>query len=191
MEHFYEKIQGWFDYQDLYKLIVNKLPNGSHIVEVGAWKGRSTAYLAVEIINSGKNIKLDVVDLWTGELKDPTAFNTDAEFMAYNRDILPLFKKNLASVLHILTPIQMPSVEASKLYQDKSLDFVYIDANHDYENVLEDIKVWLPKVKEDGIISGHDYNHISFPGVIKAVHEVFSKDKIEFLGGCSWTVQLD
>jgi hypothetical protein len=108
MEHFYEKIQGWFDYQDLYKLIVNKLPNGSHIVEVGAWKGRSTAYLAVEIINSGKNIKLDVVDLWTGELKDPTAFNTDAEFMAYNRDILPLFKKNLASVLHILTPIQMP-----------------------------------------------------------------------------------
>jgi hypothetical protein len=54
MEHFYQNIQGWFDYQELYTKVINQLDNNSHVVEVGAWKGCSTAYLAVEIINSSK-----------------------------------------------------------------------------------------------------------------------------------------
>jgi hypothetical protein len=69
MEHFYnENIFGenWFDYSELYKSQVNKAIDGSHFVEVGSWKGRSSAFMAVEIINSGKKIKFDCVDTWTG-----------------------------------------------------------------------------------------------------------------------------
>jgi hypothetical protein len=69
------------------------------------------------------------------------------------------------------------SVDAAKDFEDESLDFVYIDANHDYESVKADIEAWLPKVKKGGIISGHDYcrrGNMNF-GVIEAVNEKFSE----------------
>lgn len=190
MLHFYQNIQGWFSFSNLYTKMVNQLTNGSHIVEVGSWKGCSTAYLAVEIINSGKNIKLDAVDIWTGSETDPTAFNTDDEFMKYNRDIFELFKKNMEPVAHIVNPIRMPSIEAAKLYADKSLDFVLIDADHAYDYVKSDILAWLPKIKNGGLIAGDDYNPASFPGVVKAVHELFTKEQIIFVDSC-WTVVVN
>jgi len=55
--------------------------------------------------------------------------------------------------------MRMESKQASKLFTDDSLDFVYIDANHKYEFVKEDIELWWPKVKSGGMLSGHDYMH--------------------------------
>lgn len=49
------------------------------------------------------------------------------------------------------------SLEASKQFQDGQLDFVYLDAQHHYEAVKQDINLWYPKVKPGGILSGHDY----------------------------------
>ena len=49
------------------------------------------------------------------------------------------------------------SVDASKNFDDYSLDFIYIDARHDYNGVLEDLEYWYPKVKSGGLISGHNY----------------------------------
>ena len=43
------------------------------------------------------------------------------------------------------------------LFEDESLDFVYIDANHRYDNVKQDIEIWYPKVRQGGILAGHDY----------------------------------
>ena len=54
MKHFYQDIQGWFDFQNLYKDMVRK-HNNAKFVEVGAWKGKSTCFLAVEILNQKKN----------------------------------------------------------------------------------------------------------------------------------------
>jgi len=61
----------------------------------------------------------------------------------------------------------MKTVEAAKLFENGSLDFVFVDAGHDYESVAEDIHYWLPKVKSGGMIAGHDYP--DFKGVVKAV----------------------
>lgn len=71
--------------------------------------------------------------------------------------------------------IREESVRASKRFKNNSLDMVFIDAIHLYENVKEDIQAWLPKIKSGGIISGDDYSD-SFPGVIKAVQEIFGKN---------------
>jgi len=49
------------------------------------------------------------------------------------------------------------STEAVKQFADESLDFIYIDCNHDFAHVVEDLNVWSPKVKKGGIISGHDF----------------------------------
>ncbi len=55
------------------------------------------------------------------------------------------------------------------------LDFVYIDADHSYKGVWEDLCVWYPKVRIGGVIGGHDYNHPNFPGVKQAVDEFFGR----------------
>lgn len=53
--------------------------------------------------------------------------------------------------------VRATSEIASKMFQDESLDFVYIDANHAYDFVKQDIELWFPKVKKGGYICGHDY----------------------------------
>ena len=64
MKHFYENIEGWAAFRGLYRVAVADAPSDrqSLFVEVGSWLGRSAAYMAVEIINSGKPIDFSCVD---------------------------------------------------------------------------------------------------------------------------------
>lgn len=56
---------------------------------------------------------------------------------------------------------------------EEPLDFVYIDAVHSYEGVLNDLKLWFPKIRNGGIVAGHACGHVNFPGVKVAVDEFF------------------
>ena len=53
--------------------------------------------------------------------------------------------------------LRMYSVDAAKCIPDGELDFVYIDARHDYDSVLEDMAYYYPKVREGGVFAGHDF----------------------------------
>jgi ubiquinone/menaquinone biosynthesis C-methylase UbiE len=172
MEHFYQKIgEDWFTYPNLYKKMVGNNNNGSHFVEVGVWKGRSASFMAVEIINSNKNIKFDCVDTWEGSVEHQ---NYD---IISEKKLFDVFSENIEPVSHIINPIRMKSLEAVNLYDDESLDFVFIDASHEYEDVKNDILAWLPKVKEGGFIGGHDYSS-SWDGVVRAVDEIFNNSEL-------------
>ena len=57
--------------------------------------------------------------------------------------------------------IKSESKEAVQQFPDESLDFVFIDANHSYESVVEDIALWSKKVRKGGIVSGHDFDDYS------------------------------
>lgn len=77
-------------------------------------------------------------------------------------------------VLEILKPynaeiIKELSIDAVKKFEDASLDFVYIDANHRFDYVVMDIIEWTKKVRKGGIVSGHDYEKSKTKGVIQAV----------------------
>ena len=52
---------------------------------------------------------------------------------------------------------RLPSVDAAAVFADGELDFVYLDACHDYRSIWEDLKAWHPKVRIGGVIAGHDY----------------------------------
>lgn len=67
--------------------------------------------------------------------------------------------------------LQDYSTHSSLKFQDRSIDFIYIDACHTYKCVKEDIICWLPKIKIGGILAGHDYDKIAWPGVVNAVNE--------------------
>ena len=165
-EKFGEK---WFNYQDIYKRIVESVPEGGHIVEVGAWKGASTSYLAVEAQH--KKLRIDVVDTWSGsqEHKDISDIRENSLFET--------FIDNLRPVINLVNPIRTDSISASKMYDEESLDAVFIDADHRYESVKADILAWMPKAKKGGILAGHDYT-LTHSGVILAVDELVEAPEI-------------
>jgi predicted O-methyltransferase YrrM len=68
------------------------------------------------------------------------------------------------------TLVKASSMEAARDVADGSLDFVYIDAAHDFDHVMEDLITWSRKVKPGGIVSGHDYDRGHRRGVIPAVN---------------------
>ena len=173
MEHFYKNIDGWFTYPDFYSGLIKNASDGYKIAEVGVWKGKSTSYIGVEIINSGKDIKFYAIDSFEGspEHKSPESLYyeplLEIEDGLYNH-----FKENIKSVEQVVTHIKKYSLDASKDFEDGFFDVVYIDACHDYECVIEDIKAWYPKVKVGGILAGHDLGH---PPIMKALNEFFGE----------------
>jgi len=68
------------------------------------------------------------------------------------------------------------SLNASQKFSDNYFAFVYIDGNHDYDFVLQDLKLWFPKVKNKGLLFGDDYNRPY--GVSKAVAEFSYENKL-------------
>jgi len=166
MEHYYQNIQGWFGYQTIYDIAVRTAIEDSHFVEIGSWRGCSTSYLAVAIVNSGKRIRVDCVDTWNGSI-DEEIHQTDPAVV--NNTLFYEFLENTAGVRHIINPVRMDSNEAVKIYTDNSLDFVLVDGSHEYNQVCKDISQWLKKVKPGGIIAGDDY---AWPGVGQAVREL-------------------
>jgi hypothetical protein len=184
MQHFYENIHGWVDNDllALYSQAVDNNDDNAHFVEIGSWKGKSASYMCVEIINSGKKIKFDCVDPWTGsEEHQSGAPFEDSDVL--NGTLFETFIGNMEPVKGYYNVVKMPSVDAAKLYEDNSLDFVFIDGAHDYDNVCADIKSWLPKVKPGKIISGHDW---PWGGVKPAVTDTLDIKEVQLMGRICW-----
>lgn len=68
-----------------------------------------------------------------------------------------LVTKRAAKYGRRAAPMRMTSEEASSKFIDGVFDFVYIDANHKYESISQDLKLWWPKVRWGGVFAGHDY----------------------------------
>lgn len=170
MHHIYFEPQfgeNWFTYADLYTTLVKISAENSKFVEVGSWKGKSSSYMCVEIINSGKKIDFYCVDTWldSEEHKDSPDLN-------YLYDI---FKSNMMPVEGYFNEIRMSSLEACAMFEDNSLDFVFLDADHSYSAIRNDILNWFPKVKVGGILAGHDYYPHENNSVYRAVVDTFSE----------------
>lgn len=174
MNHFYQNIEGWFSYEDIYREVVDRAEDGDLFIEIGSFKGRSSSFMAVEIANSGKNIKFDCIDTWRGaaEHQDIKEVIEDTLF--------DVFKQNMKPVEGHYNAIRMPSVEAAALYEDESIDFIMIDGDYTFEAVCADIAAFLPKMKKGGIMAGDDAwegtdprraaehmfgNDVDFPGI--------------------------
>lgn len=155
MEHFYNSIDGWFSYDYIYEHIVKTAEDGELFVEIGSFKGRSSAFMAVEIINSGKQILFDCIDTWAGSEEHQEGAAAEVPEVV-NDTLYKTFLLNMKPVHGYYRPIRMPSVEAASLYDDNSIDFIMIDAAHDFESVVADIRAFLPKMKNGGVMTGDD-----------------------------------
>ena len=125
------------------------------VLEVGSWAGRSA------IIMAKAGARVTCVDTWEGSKND----NGTQSYNGSRGRPLDVFRRNTAG-LNIKAHVGK-SPEVAKDFDDHSFDIVYIDAEHDYDSVMADIKAWMPKAKH--AIAGHDY-HV-FEGVRKAVKD--------------------
>jgi hypothetical protein len=172
----YLEIEGWSDYNDQGELLnelLKQSPTKLTIMEIGVFKGRMTM-MWNEILELN-NIEYDyyAVDHFNGsDFNNPTWENF------YETTL-----KNLKPILNKINLINNNSELEYINYKDEFFDIIYIDASHDYESIKRDIKLWYPKVKQNGFICGDDYIN-GWPGVIKAVNESFNK--INKVGKQQW-----
>jgi hypothetical protein len=190
MEHFYQNIQGFCNYENLYNDILDLIPDNSKFVEVGVWKGKSISYAVVESINKNKNINFYSVDTFKGSPGEPVL---EYHPSVVNKTLYQEYLRNIKPIMNYITTIPYDSISAANRFVDRSIDFVFIDASHKYENVKADILAWLPKIKIGGFIGGHDYD--SNPdnpdhGVYLAVNEIFGRENINAYYNGGWSSWL-
>jgi hypothetical protein len=179
--HYWHALPGpqWFSASHIYTQQVRSAIDGAVFVELGAWKGRSTSCMAVEIANSGKRIHFYTVDHWIGSL-DEVEHRKD-EDVRLNR-LYEVFSQNIAPVRDYVQPIRSDSAEAAEQFGDQSIDFLFLDAGHSYIAAARDIAAWWPKLKHGGTLAGDDWSfideHTGEYGVRRAITEFCAPAKI-------------
>jgi len=161
------------------------------IAEIGVWKSR----LVKSLLRSCGDI---ITQYWAIDSWQP--FNYDNEFepdmdryvktTSDGWENAYLYACKLMYYFPQLHIIKTSSIKASKLFPLDFFDLVFIDADHRYRGILSDIKTWLPLIRKNGFLSGHDYKH-SHPGVIKAVNETFFSEDVKIVKDSSvWITRI-
>jgi hypothetical protein len=159
---------GWFSENDIsvYKDLVGNVPQNGHIAEIGCFQGRSLCSIAQLIKN--KNLNVIAIDLFTYNSSSYTDVVWAKYFTIKEKCQANLLKFGIADNT---TLIQSDSIKASTQYPDNYFDLIFIDADHSYDAVKNDIIHWSPKLKQGGIIAGHDFRNSA--GVNKAIQKLF------------------
>jgi hypothetical protein len=180
------EIPGWFQWRSAQEEAVSHFSSGSCFVEVGTYVGRSLCSLA-EVVDQGrKAITLIGVDTCRGS--GPEGYRQKD----YHGEMVQQGGGTFAGQLHRhilecgyadkVILIIADSITASRQLKDRSIDWVHLDARHEYESVKADINAWLPKVKSGGWMSGDDYDLVKWPEVVRAVQDALP-------GARSWSNQ--
>ena len=172
----WSEIEGWFQRRIAQEEAARRFPAGSCFVEVGTYLGRSLCSLGEVVERSGKTFRMIGIDTCRGS--GPEGRNR----RDYHGAAVAQGGGTFAGALHknildcgygdAISLIIADSVTASRLFSDASVDWVHLDAGHDYASLDADIQAWLPKVKIGGWLSGDDYDEVKWPEVVKAVNEL-------------------
>jgi len=156
------------------------LPKGGKIAEIGVFRGHH----AFSMHNICAPSELILIDPWQSPPPDVKldykwAKIGQMELERLYADVCYAFRhQNNVKI------IRKSSLEGAALYPDGYFDWVYVDANHLYEPVMEDLRAWYPKVKKGGYLCGHDYSNAprileKGDGVYFAVNDFCKENNLE------------
>src|SRR5712692_10689643 len=159
-------VQGWLYDDEALTLFDSVQKRAGHrmpcvVVEIGSWKGKSAIALALALGSTSAGIVF-AIDPHTGSSehrKAGAAIDTFAEFLSNIQN---------ARVADRVRPLRMTSYEARRLFEDRSVDMLYVDGSHVYEDVRRDIEDWTPTLRPGSIVA---FNDVFWPGVYKALNE--------------------
>lgn len=163
-----------------FPLLLNELGLTGEWVEVGVNAGEYSEHL----LRYGQCERLFSVDCWEQQADYPNVCNTPQETQNH---FYELAVARLAVFGERSVVVKAYSLDAAETFADGSLDFVFLDARHEYLPFLEDLEAWSPKVRQGGVLAGHDYSwdgefwHGSY-GVQRAIAEFAERQ--------GWTVRV-
>ncbi len=181
--------------QRVAKLICQHLPDGRcKAVEVGCYRGA----VSEEVLRQHKQVQYTMVDPWMKPERDSEYLRTggytaihmlhDAEGRYQEAMDCTDFAKDRRTVM------RMTSLEAASKFNDCDFDLVYLDGLHTYQDVLNDLIAWYPKIASGGVLGGHDYFHAShkFMEVQPAVDKFAKEHGLEVERGRinTWFIRL-
>ena len=141
------------------------VPEGGVGAEIGVHKGHTSKY----ILEKTKTKLLLMIDPWKKNFDITRKFYTthgkpNSDF----KRVTKFFNETFPDRAKIIR--EKSAVVAEDNSTPDDLDFVFIDANHTYESVMQDLMSWVPKIRSGGLVAGHDWSR-RFPGVVKAVRK--------------------
>jgi hypothetical protein len=181
----WEQIPGWFGFQAAYDEMVASAPDGSTIVEIGVAFGRSGAYLTRRAIDSGRRLRIVLVDPWQDDRWEfPDSYPLDAVRPGWGGEhadwaraqggpfnaFLAQMREHAREELERAIVLRCKSADAAKIIGP--CHGVLIDGSHNYEDVALDIALWRHHIMPGGILAGDDWSP-EFPGVVRAADEAF------------------
>lgn len=132
---------------DFYKIIQEN--NYEYCAEIGVQRG----HFSSKLLQASCIKKLFLIDSWQyiSSYNDISNVNNDVQNKIY-LEVFEKFKNDNRVVI-----IKDFSINAVHKFNDSFFDFIYIDADHSYDAVKEDLFYWFTKLKKGGTIAGHDY----------------------------------
>lgn len=152
------------------EVIARSLPRGAVAVEIGSYLGASTCHIAAGLRAVGGH--LTCVDTWNNETMPDGV-----------QDTMEIFLGNTRGFAGLLTLIRKRSDEVAAAELPSPIDFAFIDGDHSYEAVVNDIRLLTPLVKPGGIIAFHDTKY--YAGVSRAVGELLAAGEFSLSGVCN------
>jgi predicted O-methyltransferase YrrM len=162
---------------NLCSVLAERLPKVSAIVEIGSYCGASGSIIAEHFPNS----IIFCTDLWEKYVEDCSVYDMDKQELELKE----------AEAIFDTVVLKYPNIIKNKVSSrdfalntaDNSIDLIYIDGNHSYSAVKEDLEIWFPKIKSGGYITGHDF---FWPSVRQALDEFFKGPPMEVFVDSSW-----
>jgi len=167
-----------FNQGDYRRFLLKALPKNSVGCELGVWKGE----LSAEILDIVRPEKLYLVDPWAYQPEFPGSWYGGGA--ARNQDDMDAIRDSVAnrfSAFDCVDLVQKKTEELTNEIPDGSLDWVYIDGNHQYEFVLNDLRTLFTKVKSGCIICGDDYGRGKGAPITRAVKEFLEEGSCEMV----------
>lgn len=151
-------------------------------VEVGVWRGDT----AFALLDAFPGLKLIGVDHWQVQpfvKKDKRTGDApycDDHLLAAAKALVVSGVTYYSGRLEIITA---SSLDAARACAPRSVDFIFLDADHRTQSVIDDYKAWLPALRAGGAMLGHDANWHSVQEALKSIGETF-----ELLPGNVWMI---
>jgi len=146
-----------------------RIPEGGTYLELGSFMGGSLLCIYEATKLSGRSVNFIAIDSFEERLGS-FSHQTWVDKGLTTEDWFHKFTNSIPR----LNLIKCKTDDAKDKIKDNSVDLMFIDAGHSYEQVTKDLINYWPKLKKDGILLGHDYRHKS-PKAVEAIHNVFGR----------------
>lgn len=148
-------VQGFLTPGDITSLfnLAGTLPASGCYLEVGSWLGLSSIVVANGLL-AALNFRAAVycVDTWRGSAEHQALTEVTGDLL------YPRFLENVraAGMESFIRPVRGPSIDVARQWTGPELDLIFIDGDHSLEGCYRDIRAWLPRLKPEGRLLGHD-----------------------------------